>query len=140
MEDIQPPATAMVTSVEPEDPSTAGLYAYPDEPLGSVPAMPLSVSFLVEHRSALSGKTVLVRGVIVATLLGEKACPPDRGMCAQPSLFLADTSAEDRDPNYHVRVLVGEQEQEADYLLGQSVEIPVMVQADRTTLILQKAY
>lgn len=139
-EDVQPVATALVATVEPEDPSSAGLYAYPDEPLGSVPATPTSISFLVEHRSALNGKTVRLRGVVVTTLLGEKACPPDRGMCAQPSLFLADTDAQDRDPNYDVRVLVGEREQEADYPPGKLVDIPVMVQADRTALILQKVY
>jgi hypothetical protein len=139
-EDVGGVATAEVSTVVPEDPATLGLSEYADEPLDSIPAEPISVTYLVEHRSALNDETVIVRGLVVATLLGEKACPPDRGMCAPPSVCLADTNAEDRDPYYDVRILVGEQEQEADYPIGQVVEIPVSVQADRTVVILYKVY
>ena len=124
--------------VEPEDPNQVGLAPYPDKPFPTVPTGPISTKEVVEHRSALNGQTVQVRGIIVATWLGEKACPPDRGMCAQPSLFLADTTDANRDPLYDVRVLVSEAEQEADYPIGETVELKVMVQGDKLGLILQK--
>jgi hypothetical protein len=136
-ERIETSATAAVSSVVPADPATSGLYNYPDKPLDSIPSAPISVRYLVEHRSALNGQVVQVRGVVLATLLGEKACPPGMGMCAQPSLFLADTSAADRDKNYDVRVLVSEQEQESDYPVGGTVEIPGVVLGDKSTVVLQ---
>jgi hypothetical protein len=139
-ESIETSATAAVSTVVPEDPAASGLYKYPDEPLDSIPSAPISVRYLVEHRSALNRQVVRVRGVVVATLLGEKACPPDMGMCAQPSLFLADTSAGDRDKNYDVRVLVGEQEQESDYPVSGTVEMRGAVLGDKSTVVLQKVY
>lgn len=139
-ESIEISATAAVSTVVPEDPAASGLSNYPDKPLDSIPSVPVSVRHLVEHRSALNGQVVQVRGVVVATLLGEKACPPGMGMCAQPSLFLADTSAGDRDKNYDVRVLVGEQEQESDYPIGGTLEVAVVVLGDRSTVALQKVH
>lgn len=138
VEEVMATAEAGTAIIEPEDPNQIGLAPYPDEPLESIPTKPLSIQEVVEHRSALNGQTVRVRGVVVETLLGEKACPPDRGMCAQPSLFLADTIAPDRNPHYDLRILVGEAEQEAAYPIGQMVEIQATVMGDRTGLILQK--
>jgi hypothetical protein len=138
VEEVVGTAEASTGVVEPEDPTQIGLAPYPDEPLSTVPNEPISTKEVIEHRSALNGQTVQVRGIIVATWLGEKACPPDRGMCTQPSLFLADTTDTSRDPFYDVRVLVSEAEQEADYPIGETVALKVLVQGDKTGLILQK--
>jgi hypothetical protein len=138
VEEVVVTAEASTGVVEPEDPNQIGLAPYPDEPLPTIPIEPMSTKEILEHRSALNGQTVQVRGIIVATWLGEKACPPDRGMCAQPSLFLADTTEAGRDPLYDVRVLVSEAEQEADYPIGETVELKAVVQGDKLGLILQK--
>jgi len=138
VEEVAATVKASTGVVEPEDPEQIGLAPYPDEPLERIPAEPIPVKELVEHRSALNGQVVRVRGVVVETLLGEKACPPDRGMCAQPSLFLAESSEANRNPHYDVRIVVSEAEQEADYPIGETVELPVLVQGDKTGLILQK--
>lgn len=131
-------ATAQVATVEPEDPAGVGLSAYPDRPLAALPVAPISVRELIEHRSALNDRIVRVRGVVVATLLGDQACPSDRGACAQPSLFLADTTQAGRDPHYDLRVLVSEAEIEEDYPIGATVELRVRVYGDRAAVVGQK--
>jgi hypothetical protein len=139
-EALEDSATTVSSTVQPENPAEIGLSNYPDNPLETIPAEPISVKFLIEHRSALNNQGVQVRGVVVETLLGEKACPPDRGMCAQPSIYLAETMDANRDPNYDLRILVNEAEQEADYPIGETVELQALVQANQTTVILQKVY
>jgi hypothetical protein len=138
VEEVVATAETSTTVVEPEDPHQIGLASYPDEPLDALPAEPLSVKELVEHRTALNGQTVWLRGVVVETLLGEKACPPDRGMCAPPSIFLAETTDANRNPHYDVHIVVSEAEQEADYPMGEKIELQVRVQGDKTGLSLQK--
>lgn len=138
VEEVVVTAEASTTVVEPEDPQQIGLAPYPDEPLDVLPTRPLSVKELVEHRSALNGQTVWLRGVVVETLLGEKACPPDRGMCAPPSIFLAETTDANRNPHYDLHIVVSEAKQEAVYPMGETIELPVRVQGDRTGLSLQE--
>ena len=138
VEEVVATAEASTTVVEPEDPNQIGLASYPDEPLDAIPTEPFSVKELVEHRSVLNGQTVWVRGVIVGTLLGEKACPPDRGMCAPPSIFLAETTDTNRNPHYDVHIVVSEAEQEADYPIGETIKLRVRVQGDKTGLSVQK--
>ncbi len=138
VEEVVVTAEASTTAVEPEDPQQIGLAPYPDEPLDVLPTRPLSVKELVEHRSALNGQTVWLRGVVVETLLGEKACPPDRGMCAPPSIFLAETTDANRNPHYDLHIVVSEAKQEAVYPMGETIELPVRVQGDRTGLSLQE--
>lgn len=131
--------TSIVT-VQPEDPNKVGLAPYPDLPLTSISQQPLSVKFVVEHRSALNGKTISIRGIVVATLLGEKACPPDRGMCAQPSIFLADTTDKNRNPLYDLQVRIGEEEQEKSYLIGKTTELQVVVDGGKVHIVARKTY
>jgi hypothetical protein len=138
VEEVDATVEASTGVVEPEDPNQIGLAPYPDEPLDTIPVEPISVTELLEHRSALNNQTVQVKGIIVATLLGEKACPPDREMCAQPSVFLADSTDPNRNPLYDLRVLVSEAEQEADYPIGETIEMQVLVQGDKTGLMAQK--
>ena len=130
-------------TIEPEDPEKSGLYNYSDYPLDSIPSTPVSVKYIVEHRSALNEKVVTVSGIVVDTLLGEKACPRDIGglgvgMCAQPRIFLADTNKDDRDKNYDVMVLVSEEEKV--YKIGDEVKIKGTVYGSKTTVYLQKIY
>ena len=129
--------TTKTSTIEPQDPEKTGLYNYSDYPLESIPITSISVKYLVEHRSALNEKVVVVRGVVVSTLLGEKACPRDIGgfgvlMCAQPRIFLADIMNENRDPLYDLMVIVGEEEK--DYKIGETITIKVLVYGDKTSV------
>ena len=138
VEELSPEGT-----IEPEDPEKSGLYGYSDYPLDSVPPTPISLKYLVEHRSALNEKVVTVSGIVVGTLLGEKACPQDIGglgvgMCAQPRIFLADTNEEDRDKNYDVMLLVSEEEKV--YKVGEKAGVKGIVYSSKTSLHLQKIY
>ncbi len=128
------------STIRPEDPNKTGLAPYPDLPLTSLPQRSFSIKFVNEHRSALNGRTILTRGIIVGTLLGEKACPPDRGMCAQPSIFLADTAGENRNKLYDLRVLVGEEEQEKSYPIGKTIDLQVVIDGSKIAVIARKTY
>lgn len=128
------------STIQPEDPERSGLAPYPDLSLISLPKQPHSVKFVVEHRSALNGKTILIRGIIVGTLLGEKACPPDRGMCAQPSIYLADTIEKNRNTLYDLRTLVGEEEQEKSYPIGKTIDLQVTVDGSKVSVVARKTY
>lgn len=80
-------------------------WPWPDRPLSSVPKGAITVEFLFEHRSALVGHVVSVRGTVDTTLLKEKACPPNMGMCAQPRITLRGKDLSDP---YRVTILLRE--------------------------------
>ncbi len=111
----------------------SGLASYPDFPLDSVPTAPISVKFLVEHRTALNGKTVAVQGVVTLAALGKNACSPE--VC-RPRIFLADTMTETRDKNYDTMVLVSEKD--IGYSLGQSVLIKGIVDSSKINVVVEK--
>lgn len=138
--EIESSAQAGTSTIQPEDPNKVGLAPYPDLPLISLPAEPVAVKFAVEHRSALNSKLVQVRGVIVGTLLGEKACPSDRGMCASPMIFLADTAGEDRNKLYDLVVQVNEEEQEKNYPIGKTIEMQGILEGSKTSVVMMKVY
>jgi len=109
----------------------------PDEPLEQVPAEAVTVQFLVEHRSALNEKKITVHGVVISALLGEDACPPDRGMCAQPRVIIADTSGEERDTRYDLVILLPEGGNDA-YAAGQTVDVTGVVSASPSAVVMRK--
>jgi hypothetical protein len=59
-------------------------------------------------------------------------------MCAPPSIFLAETTDANRNPHYDLHIVVSETEQEADYPVGETIELLVRVQGDKTSLSLQR--
>jgi hypothetical protein len=123
--------------IAPDQSSPVGLSLYPDHPLTSVPAAPLTVTALIKHRSALNGQMVKVRGVVVRTLLGEVACPSggagiSPGVCAQPSIYIADEGKELREAHEVLRILI--QESDAGYHIGQVVVIQGRVIGNRTAV------
>lgn len=120
--------------VAPDMPEPSRL---PDGPLEQMPTEAVSVRFLVEHRTALNEKKVAVHGVIVSTLLGEKACPPDRGMCAQPRITLADTADASRDTSYDLVILLPEGGDDA-YAIGQIVDVSGIVSASPAGAVMRK--
>ena len=100
---------------------TGGLEFYPDEPLTTPPPDPVPVRFLVEHRSALNKSVIRLRGVVVYALLGQAACPPGSTACAEPRVFLAETTDPTRDRNYDVIVLV--RPPDTGYRVGETVQV-----------------
>lgn len=127
-------------TIQPEDPNRSGLAPYPDLSITSLPKGSVSAKFVVEHRSALNGKLIKVHGVVVGTLLGEKACPPDRGMCAQPRIFLADTTGGNRNKLYDLMVIVNKEEQEKDYPIGKTIETQGTVDGSKVAVVVRKTY
>ncbi|HTK84611.1 MAG TPA: hypothetical protein VL625_05940 [Patescibacteria group bacterium] len=107
---------------------------FPDYPLDSAPAEPMTVSFIFEHRTALNEKHVTVRGTIVSTLLADKACPPDRGMCAQPRIVLGDPGGSDK---YRLEVLLPEDDK-TTYADGQTVEISGIASSGPAAVVIRK--
>jgi hypothetical protein len=125
----------------PDNSSLVGLSHYPDNLLRSMPTEPITVTYLIEHRSALNGKMVRVRGVIVRTLLGEAACPSGGagvppGTCAQPSIYLTDEGKEPRDANANIRILVNASD--TSYYVGQVVVIQGTVSGNQSAVLLVK--
>ncbi|MBI1972866.1 hypothetical protein HYS50_02590 [Candidatus Woesearchaeota archaeon] len=121
-----------------------GLANYPDLPLADIPPI-LSVKEVVEHRSALHGKTITVSGFVIETLLGGESCPSSAGnnvqtlipgSCAQPRIKVADTLDQSRDLKYDVIILVSEEEE--GYSVGQPVEVKGIVFASKVAVYLEK--
>ena len=110
----------------------------PDLPLRSVPPKVVSVRFIVDHRSALNQHTVRVRGIITAALLGDAACPPDRGMCMAPSIVLAESEPGKNRPACSVRVLMAKESKAQDYPIGKAVVLRVTVEGQVTGVVLTK--
>jgi hypothetical protein len=61
------------STVQPLNPDERGLYRCPDYPLSAIPTTPISVKYLVEHRSALNEKTVSLTGSIIIMMPKEKS-------------------------------------------------------------------
>lgn len=133
-------ATTSIEIIHPEFPENIGLAPYPDIPLASAPKEPISVKFLVDHRTALNGKTVIVRGIVTNVSFGEKACPPNTGFCGNPSVFLSDTEDKDRNPLYDLIVFVNEEEREQNYQIGKMTDIQVMIDGSNVNVASFKIY
>lgn len=125
--------------VEPEDPNASGLARYPDLPLSAMPQGTVPVKFIVEHRSALNEDTVSVRGLVIGALLGENACPSDRGMCARPWITLADMDSENRNKLYDLQVYVSESAREEDFPVGEIITLKIVVSGHQTAVVAWEA-
>ena len=119
-------------------PGTGGLSSIPDKTIDNLPDEALLPSFIIEHRSFLNGKVIVIKGVVVETLLGEKACPPRMGGCAQPRIFIADSFEENRDKNYETYILLNGTDE--NYKIGDTVEFSVMVYGSKIGVSLVKKY
>lgn len=106
----------------------------PDLRLDSVPKGIVSVRFVVCHRSALNGRIVRVRGVVAAAFLGKAACPPDRGMCIQPSIILADSEPSKGQLPDSIRIFVLASEKQQNYPIGKLLEVRGVVHGSETAV------
>lgn len=132
--------TTSTGTVQPVNPATSGLYNYPDNPLDIEPKdMPVSPKYVVEHRTALNGKTIRIQGVIVSALLGEAACPQGRGICAKPRIILAETLEANRDKNYDIIVFVDEEDNK-NFVVGRSIGLKVNVSGNKNAVSTTSLY
>src|SRR3989338_4278817 len=107
--------------IQPVDPNS-GTFRIQDNPLSVVPASAISVEYLIEHRSALNGKTVKVKCVVVVDWTDASRCSPYAEMlCPQPIIYIADSALDSRPTYYDLRVVLSEGD--TSYKIGQSVEI-----------------
>lgn len=127
---IAPGGTVGQGIVYPDRPETS---RFPDYPLEIIPSGPLLVSFVFEHRTALNEKHITIHGMIQDTLLGEKACPPDRGMCAQPRVTLADSESRTK---YTIEILLREDDN-TPYTKGQILDFSGTVSSGVNSTILR---
>lgn len=120
------------SAAAPTEPSQVGLADYPDRPLEDAPRKPVTPAFVVEHRTALAGREVTVRGRVVTV-----AAVPSGS--ALPRIFLAETAEPGRDKNYDLMVLLGE-EDEGRHAVGDEVEIKGTVESSKVAVLLRKSY
>ena len=121
-----------------------------DLPLERVPGSAVSVKFLIEHRSALNGRTVTAQGFVQETIVGEAACPtcpadcgkppgefcpPCPAGCAQPRVFLVDALTTDAE---RLMVLVAEADQ--DFRVGEWIRITGTVHSSPVAVYIEKIY
>jgi hypothetical protein len=134
-----------VVKAGPQNSSSSGLAAYPDDPLPAAPPGPISPRFLAEHRSALNGQVVDLQGVVVFAPVGDAACPDGSTSCAEPSIILAETPEPGRDHTYDVAVLVRPSDvpvrtrpEETQYSVGDQVQVRGLVQASKVAVSVRK--
>ena len=111
-----------------------------------MPTGSISPRFAVEHRSALHGKTVRIRGTVVRAITPDAAASssggggvaPRPGRFAQPRIFLADSPAKDLDKNHELAVLL--REGDNGYPVGQLVEIVGTVDGNPAAVVIFRLY
>lgn len=116
---------------------TAGLplRQYPDAPIDGPLPVPGSVRSLVEHRSALHGTRLVLRGVVVEVRPALLARSPT-SIGRLPQLTLADTTDPDRDRAYDVRSTLPQSEDGKDRI-GDIVERHWRVYGNREHVTLE---
>lgn len=121
------PPQGVPSQTAKEQPQRAAATLGDDLPLDSIPSHAVSVRFVVEHRSRLNGHTIRVQGIITSALVGEAACPPDRGMCAPNSILLVDSDASKHRRDCLIRVLLPQDARPEDFTVGKHLEMRVAV-------------
>jgi hypothetical protein len=109
----------------------------PDLPLEQEITGAVTPRFVIQHRSALDGKKITVQGLVVSSLTGEAACPPGRGMCAQPSVTLSDGAAGIAPDSAYDLVVLLPEGHAGLYERGQEAEFQGTVSASASTAVLR---
>lgn len=139
----QTQAQTHMGTANPASQSKSGLDNRPDYPLKNVPQGPISPKFLINHRTALKGKVVRVRGIVVAAP-GPANVPPADGATLiananpQPRIFLADTTGEKRDRSYDLTVMLREGDDK--FAIGARVVVTGVVEAGHNVVYLRRTY
>ena len=136
-------AQTRVGTVKPGDPAKVGSSARLDLPLRILPRTPISPKFLIQHRTALKGQSVKVRGFIVAVPSDVAGKSPGGNIpvanaLPQPRLFLANTTDKKREQDFDLMIML--REGDAGYKVGARVEIKGVVEVGSGTVYLRKTY
>jgi hypothetical protein len=102
--------------------------------------MPVSPQFVINHRSALNGTLIEVKGIVVDIPKTTGTSPrqsnlPIANANPQPRIILADSNRKSRDRNYDLTVLIGEGK--VSYALGDTVKVTGIVEASKTAVYLR---
>jgi hypothetical protein len=138
------PATLTSADAAQQAAARTDLSRVEDHPLDSVPSTPVTPRFVLEHRSALDGKTVKVKGTVIRTG-GRVAAgnPPPGGTTPmpggnpQPRVFLAESPAKTDDP-YELMVLL--REGDDGPAVGETLEVEGVVESGPGAVILRRLY
>ena len=130
-------------SVDPAPDRPQPVSSLPDLPVEALPETPVSARFVLEHRTALSGKTVKIRGTVVRVLEPEPVSTaggvtPAPGGHPQPRLFLAAGPSAAGLPDYELIVLL--REGDRGFPSGQVVDVDVVVEASRVAVVATRVY
>lgn len=139
---LQQPTANTVSTQYPvsTDAGQASLENVPDHPLEAPPSGPVSPRFVFEHRSALNGRLVTVRGVVVGAVAPDAGPPRPGGVTPgpaqhpQPRIRLADAGHRERDVRYDLTVLLPEGHR--GYPRGQQIEVRGTVDGNRRAVVL----
>lgn len=137
------PGGTGTVGIKPVMPGESEFAKIPDLPVTTMPASPLPVSYVIEHRSALNGRTVNLTGFVVANWLqseqekcaGERC--PQMDMYMQPSIVLADSASASRNALYDLRILIpeGMQLPQGQYMTGKTVTVWVNLEGSLEGII-----
>ncbi len=134
--------TAPTPTNQTDDYQQADVSGLPDYSLDDVPTTPVSPQFVLEHRSALSGSIIRLRGTVVRLLKPGTASSggfnPQPGAYFVPRVFLDAGPAGSGEPNNELMVLL--REDDTDYQAGQIIEIDAIVHASHVAIAVNRVY
>jgi hypothetical protein len=116
----------------------------PDYPLDNVPTTPVSPQFVLEHRSALNGTTVRLRGTVVRMIGPDGGSSPTGGVAPlpgahiQPRVFLAAGPAVGGQTAPELMLLL--KEDDPGFPAGQIIEVDAAVEASAVAIVVTRVY
>jgi hypothetical protein len=125
------------------EPARQGLARIADNPLDAMPATGISPRFVIEHRSALNGRVVKVRGTVTRVVQPRDSpsagasVTPLPGQFPQPRVFLGESTGE-RDRTYDLMVLL--REGDTEFKPGDVIEIEGTVEGNQDAVLLRRRY
>ncbi len=132
------------TSLDPEsDGQQMEISSLPDYPVDVMPTTPVSPQFVLEHRSALHGKTIRIRGTVLRMIGPDNFHPgggvtPLPGGNPQPRLFLAAGPAGIGEPDRELMLLLREGDKGVPE--GEIIEVDALVEASRVAVVATRIY
>lgn len=119
--------------------SSGDLAKYKDKKIETLPTKPVSLNYIIQHRTALNDKIVTVSGVIVSVppMPDNNSVTGVRSMAnPQPRIFIADDAKKSRDTNRDVLVIVDETDK--NYAVNEKVTLKVRVSGSKAAVVLRK--